>query len=147
MFITSKPGLINQLSAVVAGILELAGPLHTTVKLAQGTFNPTPDSVPGDFTEADFTGYAAKTVTSWTTPELDPGPAAKTLGGNLLHWAPSGTTVTNICTGYWIEDANGDYLGGEQFPAPIPMANTTDAITLIPQWQVAAATWSGLLIP
>lgn len=140
-FIVSNPALLAFLQAGIDTVLELATPAHTVFKLATGDFHPTPTSDPTTFTEADFTGYASKTVTGWTDPELDPGPAAKTLGTNLLQFRPTGTTVSNLCTGFWCEGADGTYLGGQEFDAPVPMGNVTDAITIIAQWNLGAGAW------
>lgn len=141
-FIPSNAVLLAALQAIIDTVLEVTGPTHTEVHLATGSFNPVPGSVPGDFTEADYTGYAAIDIAGWTDPELDPGPAAKTLGTTLVQFRPTGTTVTNVCTGFWLVGGDGTYLGGQAFDSPIPMGATTDAITIIGQWMEGQGTWS-----
>lgn len=140
-FVVSNAALVAGLQAIIDTVLEVTGPAHTSIKLAVGAFMPGPASTPADFTEADFTGYAAKDVTGWTDPQLDPGPASKTLGTNLIEFRPTGTVVTNICTGFWVEGGDGTYLGGQAFDAPIPMGTTLDSIAIVAQWNQGQGTW------
>jgi len=146
MFVTSQQALIDQINAVKAAVLDATGPVHATVKLAQGAFVPTPTSDPTTFTEADFTGYASKTVAAYTPASLEPNGASQILSSAVLDWNPTGTTTTNLVTGYWILGGSGDYLGGESFPTPVPMQSPTDVLNLVVVWQVAKSSWSGQLL-
>lgn len=147
MFVSSNLSLEDILAATIASVLDATGPVHASVKLAQGPFAPLPDSDPTTFTEATFDGYAAKDVTAWASPYLVATGAAETISSTVLHWAPTGTTTPNTLTGYWIVGGNGDYLGGEAFPVPIPMTGPTSALNLIPIWQQAAAQFGAVVVP
>lgn len=147
MFVTSNVALVDQLAATVATVLDHTGPVHASVKLATGAFSPTPTSDPATFTEATFDGYAAKSVASWVSPYLLPGPLAETISAAVLSWSPTGTTTPNTITGYWIVGGNGDYLGGEAFNQPVLLNGPTTALNLVPTWQVPRSTFSATLIP
>lgn len=91
-------------------------------KLYTNDFTPTADTLEADYTEADFGGYAEKSIT-WEAPYID--------GAGLVH-AP-GNVTTFLCTGspgndiygYYVIGAGGEYLGGARFddaPRPVPGA-------------------------
>jgi len=148
MLVTSNKALVDQLAAIVAAVLDTSVPAHTVVKLAQGAFTPSPGSDPSTFTEADYTGYASKTISAWTPPSLRNDGSAEVVSTTVLDFSPSGTiTVTNIITGYWLVGGNGDYLGGEVLPFPVPLAVATDSLKIVPVWQVAPSTWGANLLP
>jgi hypothetical protein len=142
MFVTSQVALIDQLDAVKGAVLDAAGPIHSTVKLAQGAFAPVPTSDPTTFTEATFDGYAAKTITAWTSAYLVPGPSSEILSAAVLSWSPTGTTTPNTITGYWIVGGNGHYLGGESFAQPVILNGPLTALNLAAVWQVSRSTFS-----
>lgn len=147
MFIPSNAAKLDILAAAIASVLNATGPVHSTVKLAKGAFAPSPTSDPTTFTEADFDGYASKTVAAWSAAYLVPNGSAETIAGSVLTWIPTGSTTSNVVTGYWIIGGNGDYLGGEAFATPVPMDGPTTALSLVPEWQVAPGAWSGNLLP
>lgn len=146
MFVTPKAANVKQLSAIVAGLLEKAGPLHSKVHLAQGTFVPTDASVVGDFTECDFNGYAEASLTAWEDPHLHGDGTAEVIPTTIATFAPTDALVPNTCTGYWIEDADGDYAGGEAFANPVAMIQPTDRINIVCKWQTLPSSWSATLI-
>jgi len=146
MFISSLVANVAAVAALIANMLDGTGPTHSTVKLAQGAFDPTNTSDPADFTIADYDGYADVTVAVWEAPHLHPDGTAETVPTALATFVPTGNTTPNTITGYWMEAADGSYLGGEKFDNPIPMVETTDRINLVVKWQVAPSAWSGTLI-
>jgi hypothetical protein len=146
VFITSQLALLDQLDAIKSAVLDATGPVHATVKLAKGTFVPTPTVDPTTFTEADFDGYSSKTIAAYTSAAIIAGPKAEILASSLLSWTPTGTTTPNTVTGYWIVGGNGDYLGGEAFATGIVLNGPTTTLNLVPVWQVSPATWSGQVL-
>jgi hypothetical protein len=147
MFVPSQKFLLDMLAAAVASILNATGPVHASVKLATGTFGPQPGSDPASFTEATFTGYAAKVVTTWSTPYLVASGNGQTLSENVLTWTPTDSVVQENIAGYWIVGGNGDYLGGEAFSQPIPLTGPTTSLNLIPLIQQAPGAYAGVLVP
>lgn len=147
MFVSSLTSLIAQLAAVKAAVLDTSVPAHTVCHLAQGAFSPTPASDPTTFTEATYTGYADQMITAWTPAYLVNNLVAEITAASILFFQPTGTALTNLVTGYWLVGANGDYIGGEAFSTPIPMGSPSNALSLIPKWQIPLANWSGELVP
>ena|SRR5882672_3348333 len=147
MFITSQTSSLDGLAAIQAAMLDAISTVHLEIKLAQGSFSPSPTSVPGtDFTEATFDGYAALPVAAFDAAYLTADGSAETIPTTIAHFAPTGTTTPNVIAGYWLVGSNGDYLGGEVFDTPVPLNSPTTALNLILKWQVSPATWSGVLV-
>lgn len=122
--------LLAALSARPAAALLVTPFVHL---FTAGPSPITPDSVPGDFTEATFTGYAPIAL---TLPLLGPVNAdANDLGvhneADFLAGAviPPGETIM----GYWVDEAasGGTVLYmAEDFDTPIPIASIGDYISL-----------------
>ena len=122
--------LLAALSARPAAALLVTPFVHL---FTAGPAPITPDSVPGDFTEATFAGYAAVAL---TLPLLGPINAdsndlgvhneADFLGGAVV--APGETIL-----GYWIDEAAtaGTILyAAETFDTPIPITSAGDYVSL-----------------
>lgn len=133
-FVQSNVALTDVLAAIIGNVLNATGPVNTHVKLAVLPFNPTPTSDPTTFTEATFDGYAAKAITSWSTPYFDALGNAKTLSGVLASWTPTGSTTANTIGGYWLVAGDGTYLGGEVFNTPVPMHGTGTTLAIVPEF-------------
>lgn len=104
------------------------------IRLFKSDTQPSPLTVPGDFTEADFTGYAAQPVAfnvAWDDT-----------AGNAIIWtpsvifAPSGTAVTNVIYGWYATAALGGtgdvVVACERFPSPAAIASIEDAVIVSP---------------
>src|SRR6185436_3799105 len=80
-----------------------------TVHLFTNDFEIPPTVVPGDFDEADFTGYAEadanKVGVAWDDSN---GNAILSFVG--VHFQPTASTVTNVVVGWWAQ-ANVDGSG------------------------------------
>lgn len=108
-----------------------AGPpaITCTVRLFKNDLEIGPSTVLADLTEADFSGYAAKTITALLPTYIDPdgGASAQIATQQFQH---NGGVVSNICYGFYVlEDGGGLILVGK-FDAPVPMATDVDAIPL-----------------
>lgn len=134
------------LTAIKTGILLVGGGAGFKVKLAQTPFTPNPDSDPTTFTEANFTGYSAATITAMSANQKT-GNTWEATAGALAAFQPTGTTVGNSIGGYWIEDNTGVLLGYDTFSPPIAMQSPSDAINLAVRWQVQPASWPNTLLP
>lgn len=145
MFIPSQAVLISALNAIKTAVFAAgAGLVH--VKLAKGAFNPQPNSDPTTFTEADYTGYVAQTVAAWSASVLSAG-SAETLSSSVLTFSPTGTAVTNVITGYWLENGPGEYLGGEVLLPAIPLAGPLSALDIVLKWQENSGEFAAVVIP
>lgn len=118
--------LLNALTTVPGAKAIVTGEIH----LFTATSGPiTRASLPAQFTEAAFTGYAA---------------VATTGGGSIVN-LPSGdgqgiiNTANFVCTttgagesilGYWVQDAAGNLILAELFANPVPIVNSGDFVSL-----------------
>lgn len=85
-------------------------------------------TVIGDFTEADYSGYAAATIAAWLAPYLDPAGGASIQSGTQQF--DFGTLPGNInsINGFYLVNSDGDLILASAFPAPIAMTQPGDAI-------------------
>lgn len=126
--------LLDALSARPAAALLVTPFVHL---FTAGPAPILPTSVPGDFTEATFTGYAAQ---AWNLPligpiNIDANDIAVHNEEDFLAGAvvPPGETII----GYWVDEANAagaDFYFGEIFEVPIPIANIGDYISVDLAW-------------
>jgi len=79
--------------------------------------------------EATYTGYLAKTVVALLAPYVVPGGGAN-VQIPTQQFQPTGSAVTNMIRGWWVELATGDIQVSARFDADIPMASVNDAIPL-----------------
>lgn len=101
------------------------------LKLFKNDFTPTPATVIGDFIEADFSGYAAKTIAAFGAVHTNPDGSAE-VASPLEQFDHSGGAVSNLVYGWWFETAAGVLIMSERFAsAPIPMAVVGDSILLV----------------
>ncbi len=118
------------------GALKVAAIVRTAValsvlKLYKGISAPLSQStVIADFTEADYDGYTAKTITAFNPPYIDPaGGATIQSGTQQFDFVPVPMT-TNVILGFWLETAAGDLIVAGNFDNPIPMQALGDSIPL-----------------
>ncbi len=114
MLVIPDEGKIDLLSANAAfGSLSLG---TIQLKLFQNNYTPVDSSVSGNFTEANFTGYSAKTLTpgTWTTPTIVSGSAKTVYGSTPLTWT-CGVTTNTIYGYYVVSAATGHVLWAERF--------------------------------
>jgi hypothetical protein len=121
-----QAGILSALTARPAAALISSWTLH----LATVVPSPlTPQNVPGDFTEATFTGYAASAVTFASGQvNLPSGQGVGLLQNAVFACSASGTP--NNINGYFIKDGAGNFILGEAFAAPIPIVNPGDFVDL-----------------
>lgn len=115
-----------------------SSPENLTLKLYTNNYSPVAASVAADFTEATFTGYAAKTLTrsSWTDP-VQSGTTAKTTYPELT-WSNSGSSQTIY--GYYVVGAtSGTLIFAEALDAAYAMA-TGSSFNLTPELTLDSAT-------
>jgi len=116
----------------LAGLVKTAL-INSVLKLYQAISQPLSQStVIADFTEADFDGYAAKTITAWLAAYIDPdGGGSIQSGTQQWNCVPAGPPpVANSILGWYLVSATGTLVAAGDFPAPIAMSNLGDAIPL-----------------
>lgn len=122
------------LRAILASTVALFSGETVSVHLFKNDLTPGPDVVPGDFTEADFTGYGADTVL-FTGTTWDDDNQNAVLSFDSAHFQASGSIITNTIYGYWVETTATELPGvliWERFDPPIAIASAADAIDVVP---------------
>lgn len=95
------------------------------------TVAPNIDSIPGDFTEATFTGYAPASGLAPSGPFNMPGEGGMSLQFPLTFAASSPlTSGPQSIVGYWVDDGAGHVLLAELFPVPFGIQHPFDSLTI-----------------
>jgi hypothetical protein len=116
------------------GALYLASLMRTalalsTLHLYKAISSPlNPGTTLANLTEADYDGYALKTITAWLTPYLDPLGGATIQSGTQQFDFVSVPLTTNTILGFYLLNAAGALVFVGNFDAPIAMAANGDAI-------------------
>jgi predicted alpha-1,6-mannanase (GH76 family) len=129
MIVFTQAGVVALLTDAVGAILA-----NAHVHLFKNDYVPTPLSVVGDFTEADYTGYAHQVVASadWNSVTLSDGSAG--IVGPGLFFNPTGTAVTNVIYGYYITDStDATVVWAERFDAPRGLSSPGTGFVMVPQ--------------
>lgn len=111
-----------------------------TLRLYQNNYTPVDGSVLADFTECDFDGYAAKTLTAFTVPILVGGEAYIAEGPQI--WTATGGVTPNDVYGYYVEDpVDGEVIWAARFTgAPIVVDGAGDVVVVTPTFTLASAS-------
>lgn len=109
---------------------------NLTLKLFKTNVTPAESDTAGSYTEADFTSYAAKTITSsqsggtWAVPTTSTGVTSSTYGTNQTWTAGSTQTVYGI---FYIFATSGILAAAEAFSAGKAL-DSGDTITVVPKF-------------
>jgi hypothetical protein len=115
-----------------ANYLKGQSPLASAeLRLFQNNYTPLHSSVLGDFTEADFNGYAAASQT-WTVAVMGSNRAVITGNSNVFTKAAGGTGNPSIYGYYLTTPGGGALIGGRRFAAPIDMNDDDDSMMVQP---------------
>lgn len=105
----------------------------STMHLVKAPFNPSPDITQADLVEADFSGYAAKTLTAWGSAYYPMEGGAAIRSGeqqfNFVAEVDPADDVTNIIYGWYIKLVTPGlqlFVCGD-FDVPHAMGETGDA--------------------
>ena len=110
-------------------ILDVILATTLVLRLFKNNFSPANSSVLSDFTEADFTGYSAITLTgaSWVTTQADPSTAT------YAQQAFTGTGTAQTVYGYYItRTSSGRVWYYQRFTTPLSIGSVTPAIRITP---------------
>ena len=120
--------------------LALSQDENQILKLYQNNVTPTQDSVPASFTEANFTGYAARTLlrSGWNNAVTVSNKAESSFGSTPQSWT-CGTTGNTI-NGYWVEGStSGKCLWAERFSTSRVLASG-DVLNITPKFTLSSET-------
>jgi hypothetical protein len=120
----------DYLFAIQASVFKTAA-ATTKIRLFKNDIVPGPGSLFADFTEADFTGYSAITVASWTSIAIDGVSGRFYVGSGLQTFSQSGVLITNTVYGMYVEDGAGGLLLASRFDTPVSMDTSGKTIDLL----------------
>lgn len=116
----------------LAALVNKTAPQDLKLKLFKNNYTPVEASVAGDFTEADFTGYAEKSLTgaSWTVTPGAPSNAAYA----AQTFTSSANQTAQLVYGYYlVQGTSGTIVWAEKFTdGPYSISNLNDAISVTP---------------
>lgn len=114
---------------------------NLTLKLYKTNVTPAESDTAGSYTEADFTGYAAVTLTSsqsggtWAVPTTSSGTTSSTYGTNAVFSCTGGSAQTIY--GYFVVGAtSGTIYWAELFSSSKNMSPPSDTLTVTPRMQL-----------
>lgn len=108
-----------------------------TYHLYKNDVTPDADTVIGDLTEANFSGYASHTVTGWgyTSPGIDVDSRAVVLGDENFTATHNGGGTNNDIYGYYVTDNSGGLLWAQRLDSPpIPVDANGKFVTVVPKF-------------
>lgn len=129
----ANPIVVPDSGTLASVISDVAGwLLPLTLHLFKSNTTPTTATVLGDFTEADFDGYAAGSPYNLTGPVVTvPTPGSGALVTyTLINFTPTGSITPNNIYGYYVLDSAGTLLWCERAPSPPIVLNST--LTTLP---------------
>lgn len=113
-----------------------------TLKLFKSNSTPAESDVAGTYTEADFTGYSAKTLTrsvsgsTWATPATGDGNTTSQYdAASPQSWTNTGASAETVYGYYIVGATSGILLVSEAFAASRTL-NQNDVLNLTPQLQL-----------
>jgi len=112
--------------------------IDLTYKLFKNDVTVDEDTVLGDFTEADFGGYAAKAAEDEAEPTINGSDEAQSLGAEL-EWVKTGApeAVQQIygCYVTWIDEGAVERLfAAFELPAPVAIAVAGNNVKIKVDW-------------
>lgn len=136
MIVVPKAARVKQLTTLKTEIFDTG-----KLKLFQNNVSPTVNTVVGDLDEADFTGYAEKTVTAYGAAFLDPSNNATILSPVETWTATVPNLVPQTVYGVYALDADGDLAFMERFATPVEIPEAGGTVAIVAKYQ------QGLLNP
>ena len=118
--------------------LALSTNENQILKLFQSDSTPSATSAPGSFTEANFTGYAARTLTrsSWNSAVTVSNKAESSYGSTPQSWTCGATG--NTIYGYWVESGTtAKCLWAERFSTARVLASG-DVLNITPKFTLSS---------
>ncbi len=121
---------VGELLLLEWALKSTSAPENLTLKLFKNDYTPVAGSVAGNFTEANFTDYVAKTLSraSWGAPAIVGGKAETQYAQQ--SWT-CGTTGNDIYGYYIVGATSGTLIWAERFAAMRPLAEN-DVLNLVP---------------
>lgn len=102
------------------------------IRLFKNDFTPDVDSVLGDFTEADFTGYSGFQACAWLAAVINGAGKGIIVAAPLL-WTAGVIGTGNTIYGYYVTEGGDTVVSyAERFASPIVIASVGDFVVVTP---------------
>lgn len=113
-------------------IVNKTAPENLILRLFKNNYTPVPGSAVGNFTEADFTGYAELNITAGTWATVS-GETSTITYGSTLSFVSTANGQNQSIYGYYVVGAtSGELKWAERFTnGPYVIANEDDAVNVI----------------
>ncbi|NJL70075.1 MAG: hypothetical protein HC888_00060 [Candidatus Competibacteraceae bacterium] len=100
------------------------------IRLFRNNFTPSVTSNPGDFHEANYSGYGTATLSVSAFPVLSGNQAEVTSGG--LLWQHNGGLVPNVVYGYYVtnDTQSSGVVLYEKFSVPVTFDTADDSLSM-----------------
>lgn len=118
-----QQGDVKTLDEIVA-----SGDVWVGLHLFKNNHVPDVTDVNGDYTEANFSGYAAISALSFGAAFVNPDGKGE-VDASPESFTHNGGGTSNTIYGAYVTDDGGDVVYAERFGAPISMASNGDLIT------------------
>lgn len=119
MIVMNNASIAPQIASYLVANLRAVAPAPAKIHLIKANFSPSQQSQIADFTEADYTGYAAQAASSWLNAAYIGNGKYESLSSAVLAFAPTAATVLDTIYGYWLADNNGLLVSVCKFLTPI----------------------------
>lgn len=124
-------GSNKQLLTLLQAAIFKTAAATTEMRLYQNNFTPGTGTLTGDFTEANFDGYASITVAAYNPVALDPVSGDYFISNATpLVFTDTGNTTPNTIYGWYLTDAGGETIDCGRFDAPVVMDANLKTIEL-----------------
>lgn len=122
----------NGLSAILSELRTNWNATAIRIHLFKSNTTPTTSSVLGDFTEADFAGYAALNLITWAAPSVTSHVGRMTAATRTFTRSTTGAAQSIY--GYYVTDNSDTVLlwAERDGAAPIVLTNAGDSYTITP---------------
>jgi hypothetical protein len=119
-------------------LVDTGNPLDgALLKLFKNDISPNRETVVGDFTAADFTGYAPSAALVWGAPYALPSGQPIVTAGSVLFQAGNPLTVPGLAYGWYMTNAGGTVLlASLRFAAPVGFALPDQGLEVIASYPV-----------
>jgi len=108
------------------------------LRLYKNNYTPVAGSTFGDFTQADFSGYAEETPAFGSATVVNgKGTIVDAAARLFIH--TGGGTANTVYGYYVVDDLNNEILWAERFPSPILMSVAADQIAITLQFALGSA--------
>lgn len=122
----------------ILDLVRTDGDVLKNLRLFKNNHVPAVTDGNGDYTQADFSGYAAVALGTWNAAFVNADGRGE-IDADLATFTHNGGGTSNTVYGAYVTDNAGDIVYAERFDAPRVMASNGDAINYTPRVTAASA--------